>query len=101
MGPISPLKNALYGNDQHLVSFHAIHLGWLAKKTLTSVLESCGKSATRGHITYFFHETIVNYLRTIDSQPQFCVKIVSSLPKQITERYYTERNATGYEIPLD
>jgi hypothetical protein len=43
----------------------------------------------------------VNYLRTIDSQPQFCVKIVSSLPKQITERYYTERNATGYEIPLD
>ena len=48
-----------------------------------------------------FHDTIVDYLKTIHSEPQFCVKIVSSLPKQVTERYYTERNATGYEIPLD
>jgi len=43
----------------------------------------------------------VDYLKTIDSEPQFCVKIISSLPKTITEKYYDERTRSRYEIPLD
>jgi len=54
-----------------------------------------------GEFAFQFNDTIVDYLKTIDTEPQFCVKIVSSLPKQITERYYDERARSRYEIPLD
>jgi len=102
VGPLKTLKNALNGNDQHLVAFHGIHVNFWAKMAFSSLSEACGAAAIRnGTIKLVFHANIVEYLRTIDNQPQYCVKIVSSLPKQITEQYYLERNATGYEIPID
>lgn len=50
---------------------------------------------------FHFHSDIVHYLQTIDTDPQYCVKTISSLPKAVTEQYYEERNKQGYEIPLN
>jgi len=47
-----------------------------------------------------YHESIVAFLQKVDRDPEFCVRLVSSLPKEITEKYYEERNREGYEIPL-
>ena len=63
--------------------------------------EGCNGRSNLRQVTFENHDSIVAYLRRIHSDPQFCVKIVSSLPKQLTERYYEERNSSGYEIPLD
>lgn len=89
------------GHDRYMISFQGIHVGYFAKSGFTGWFDGCGKKNAAGQFTMAFHDTIVDYLKTIQSEPQYCVKIVSSLPKQVTERYYTERNATGYEIPLD
>lgn len=74
-------------------------MNYWSRSTFQGITDSCNRR--HAQIRVDFHDTIVAYLRSIHQDPQFCVKIVSSLPKQVTERYYEERNSTGYEIPLD
>jgi hypothetical protein len=58
------------------------------------------KFTLNANTTVAFHSDIVAYLRTIDRDPQFCLKIIGALPKVLTEKYYQERNKMNYEIPM-
>lgn len=68
-GPINPLRLALVGNDMYLVTFIAIHMGWWTRVAISNYFESCSATAVRGGVSYSFYESIVDYLRTIDTQP--------------------------------
>ena len=97
--PLKTLKMAMHANARYLRAFHGIYT---TKSQLQGgYFTACNDKMQFNNVDFFFHEDIVRYLRTIDSDPQFCVKIISSLPKQITEKYYQERNKQGYEIPLN
>jgi hypothetical protein len=102
-GPLKTLKSNLQNNGQghgerYLAAFHAVHMGYTAK-TFNGSIFDCSKRGNR-NLPIHYHDSIVHLLRQFDHDPQFCVKIVSSLPKEITEKYYQERNNEEYEIPL-
>ena len=80
-GPIKTLKAAIIGNYQYISSFSGIHMNYIHRSNFSGWMGGCGGNATLREFQYAFHDSIVDYLKTIDSEPQFCVKIVSSLPK--------------------
>ena len=85
-------------NPETFIAFHAIHLTYWVKSMGSGWFSSCRRNNRQIPVNY--HESIVAFLQKIDKDPQFCMKLVSSLPKETTERYYEERNSLGYEIPL-
>lgn len=84
--PLKTLKMAMHANARYLRSFHGIYT---TKSQLQGgFFDSCNNKMQFNNVDFFYHEDIVHYLRVIDSDPQFCVKIISALPKPITEKYY-------------
>ena len=96
--PIKTLKAALINTAHYLRHFRGIYC---SKYQLNGYFDACNNKLFHKNLELHFHEDIVHYLMTIDSDPQYCVKTISSLPKAITEQYYEERNRQGYEIPLN
>lgn len=68
-GPIKTLKQAIVGNYQYIKSFSGIHMNMLQRNAFTGWMGGCGGNAALRNFEYGFHDSIVDYLRTIDSEP--------------------------------
>lgn len=98
-GAAKSLRDAISGKATYIKAFVGLYLGWWQQNMFTGHFITC-RSKKKSEWDYRFYSNLVEYFREIQSNPQFCVKIVQALPKEITEVWFQERQKYNYEIPL-
>lgn len=86
-GAIKSLRDAIHGNATYLRNFVGLYLSYFSQAAFTGYFTTC-RSRKKGEWDYNFYSNLVEYFREIESNPQFCVKIVCALPKEITEVWF-------------